>query len=803
MSRLQAVFLCAVLALAPGRAGAQFPMRVDEFKWRVVETPHFQVHYTPESEPLLPQTAKILEDAYGSVTRNLNAPLKEKVPFFIFATHNRFEQNRIAPVGEGTGGVTEAFKDRIIVFNNGTTQWLRTVVTHEFVHAVQFAVFFGGFWRSVRLLQAPFLPLWFMEGLAEFETGRLDVVQEDMVLRDAATAGELYPLSSLWGFEHLKPHQIVQGYKQGAAAMRFLAQEFGRETPELLLKNAAGDFGFVSTLEAVTRQPMAVLDKRYLEHLTSYYSAQAEGLKEPEAYGQRLTPKDPLPVFYTRPALSPDGRKMAVLTDKGGVWEVMLIDLETGARRILAGRQWRELENIHDDGRALSYSHDGRWIAFTGEKKQRDFLYLYDTERNRLRRARTRFEQVRSPVFHPKENRLALVGMERGVNDLYEVDLNGNVLRRLTDSMEDESDPAYSPDGRFLAFSREAPPKTAAPLERLGRDLAAVRLSDLALGPLTDMRGTETSPYFSRDGRSMVFVGDEDGVPDLYRLDLPTGETRRLTRVVGGNFCPVLAWTGEPQLYFTSYRRNSRHVYRAGKDLLEGGSLVSARQPSAAWWAEAGGGPPLSSTETRPSPGAPAWQSAPFTRSPRRYGFRATTDIFFPLFYFSTDAGLFLGALWQASDMLGHHTLRLAGDYGSKDDEYDYFLQYEYAGLRIPLFLLSQGESFSEEFFGIERSIRLAHQAGFQFPFDRFHAWTAAVGTEFREDRLLGEFRFKERENFALSSLMRNTVTSRYLVPTAGHLGQYTVQWARTVFGGDVEYQTHLLSLQQFFSAGT
>ncbi len=100
----------------------------------------------------------------------------------------------------------------------------------------------------------------------------------------------------------------------------------------------------------------------------------SEGLDEPEAYGQRLTSQDLLPMFNTNPTFSPDGRYMAYVTDRDGPREVALYDFQTKAHRVLAGRQWDQLEYVQIEGRALSFSPDGRWLAFAGEKRQWDSL---------------------------------------------------------------------------------------------------------------------------------------------------------------------------------------------------------------------------------------------------------------------------------------------------------------------------------------------------------------------------------------------------------------------------------------------
>ena len=137
-----------------------------------------------------------------------------RTPFFFFSNHNLFEQKQTPSfkIDEGTGGVTEAFKNRLLIFNDGSQEWLRHVIYHEFTHVVQFNILYGGFWKSVRLLKSPFYPLWMMEGSAEHGSGDIDDATEDMVVRDAVANDQLPDLAELQGFAHLKPNQVTLGY---------------------------------------------------------------------------------------------------------------------------------------------------------------------------------------------------------------------------------------------------------------------------------------------------------------------------------------------------------------------------------------------------------------------------------------------------------------------------------------------------------------------------------------------------------------------------------------------------------------
>jgi hypothetical protein len=205
---------CLASALLPLLLQTAYPAAQNKVilkppKWQIAQTRHFDVYYYPGAERILPQATANLEKAYDEISKLLGIELPYRAPFFLFLNHNDFEQNNVVDVGEGTGGVTEAFKGRFLVFNDGSRAWMEHVIAHELVHVFQFHVLYDGFWRSVRLLKSVLYPLWFMEGLAEHASGAVDQVQEDLYLRDAVTSGTLLPITQLHGFNHVKPHQVT------------------------------------------------------------------------------------------------------------------------------------------------------------------------------------------------------------------------------------------------------------------------------------------------------------------------------------------------------------------------------------------------------------------------------------------------------------------------------------------------------------------------------------------------------------------------------------------------------------------
>ncbi len=130
------------------------------------------------------------------------------------------------------------------------------------------------------------------------------------------------------------------------------------------------------------------------------------------------------------------------------------------------------------------------------------------------------------PAFSPDGRTIAFA---RG-GDLYSVRPDGSGQRRLTSGSELDSAPVVAPSGRFVVFERRAAAGGQA-------DLYTVGATGGRLHQLTTGAGDDHAADFSPDGRSIVFVretaGPEGGNDDLYSIRPSGAEQRRLTRSAG------------------------------------------------------------------------------------------------------------------------------------------------------------------------------------------------------------------------------------------------------------------------------
>lgn len=136
------------------------------------------------------------------------------------------------------------------------------------------------------------------------------------------------------------------------------------------------------------------------------------------------------------------------------------------------------------------------------------------------------------PAFAPDGRTIAFV---RG-GDLYSVRPDGSGQRRLTSGSELDSAPVVSADGRTVVFERRAGASGAGDLYRVGVKGGGVRA-------LTSGEADDHDAEFSPDGRAIVFVrakaqGPNNSSEDLYSILANGSGLARLTRTAADEFEP-------------------------------------------------------------------------------------------------------------------------------------------------------------------------------------------------------------------------------------------------------------------------
>ena len=699
--------VCAVLALVPATADAFGRNKVQTIvrDWRTLVTPHFEITHAEGAEELAVRAAIIAERTYEEYADRLDHDLERRVPFILYASHGEFAQTNIADelLGEGTGGFTEPSRNRMVLPYEGNHADFVHVIRHELVHVFMFDAAFG----SSRAMSArsPFfrIPLWFAEGVAEwFSSGWDD--EAEMFLRDAAVSDYLWPLDAVGGF-------LV--YKEGQAAMRFIAERWGEEKILEIWRLLARTRRMDRALQGALGLEMKELNEEFRDHVRRRYWPTYGSLEECEDVARRLTDHvEDVHGFSQRAALSPDGLTMVYFSDRDGLvslYAASTLDPED-RRRIADGHRADRFESLHSFRSGLSFSPDGTEVALIARSHSTETLHTVRLSDGRVTRdIRLGLDTARAPAWSPDGGRIALVGTVLGRTDLYLLDLEAAdpVPVRVTDDAGDEGMPAWSPDGRLLAFAHNPRAEVAYEFEtgpdgerrllwgRFADADAALEPGHLQgrvlvlLDPDTGERsvlepeaGEWRDPVWTGD-HELCVVDDRTGIPNLARLDL---DARRgavvavtpLTNVAGAVSQPAYA-AGADMLVFTGFREGGWDLYA-----VDGWSSWKGRTPGGETPATSAL-PPVVSAARSPASVRDAGAVGEVRDYSPRFQVDASDALAGGAVFFSPQAGLGMANVITMSDLLGDHRLGfLANIYGSIENS-DVAATYTYLRKRWDL----------------------------------------------------------------------------------------------------------------------
>jgi TolB protein len=181
-------------------------------------------------------------------------------------------------------------------------------------------------------------------------------------------------------------------------------------------------------------------------------------------------------------------------------------------------------------------------IAYVVKRGNRYELQIADADGAGEETALASFEPIISPAWSPDGRRLAYVSFENKKPVIYVHSLLDGKRTVAANFKGSNSAPAWAPDGKTLAvsLSRDG-----------GSQIFLVNADGSGLRRLTSSTAIDTEPRFSPDGKAIFFTSDRGGSPQVYRMPAGGGEPQRVTFEGSYNVSPRLSPDGRTLAYIT------------------------------------------------------------------------------------------------------------------------------------------------------------------------------------------------------------------------------------------------------------
>ncbi len=283
------------------------------------------------------------------------------------------------------------------------------------------------------------------------------------------------------------------------------------------------------------------------------------------------------------PAWSPDGARIAFLSDRDGTTQIHVLFVATG--------ELSQLTHLERTPAGLVWSPDGRQLAFTMFVPDEDPILPVQLPKRPRGAEWARGATIVDRLTWARDGEGPV---ERGFTHVFTLDaITGGTPRQITDGKFSHSGPRWSADGRVMYVSGIRKPEA----EYLDNDseIYAIDLASLAVTALTDRKGPDANPTVSPNGQWIAYTGYDDKnftshLASLYLMD-KSGAGKRTWAGALNDSPSNVTWAadnsgvyfavrelGSTSIYFVPVAGGAPRKLTGGSQVLNGLSVASNGQ---------------------------------------------------------------------------------------------------------------------------------------------------------------------------------------------------------------------------------
>ncbi|MGQ9620618.1 MAG: peptidase MA family metallohydrolase [Bacteroidales bacterium] len=539
------------------------------FDYKVYQSPNFEIYHYLSNDSVLNMLAGRSEAWYRHHQAMFLDTLKERNPLFIYENHAEFQQTLTVSsmLGESTGGVTEALKRRVAMPLTNSFPQTDYVLGHELVHVFQYHMLTTG--DSLRLSNVSNIPLWMVEGMAEYlSRGSVDP-HTAMWMRDAVLSNDIPTIKDLSKSNKYFP------YRYGQSLMAFIGKTWGDSSIVKLFRETALN-GYEKAFENVfghDDRTISGLWKLALQNACKQVITDTTD----KITGRKVLFSKNAGSMNLSPSISPDGKYIVFLSERDVYdLDLFLADAEKGKiiRKLSNRINRNEIDAFNYLESPGTWSPDNNEFAFVVFSEGKNKLIIFNIKKMKIVRKveLPGLPSITNPSWSPDGRYIAVTGMKSGVSDIYLYNVKTEAVKQVTNNIYGNLQPSWSPDGKYIAYVTDKPqPSQKTRFIQTFYNIGIVNTEkpedDRLLKLFTG--AANMNPLFSPDGKELYFLSDRDGFRNLYKYNFKKDTIYQMTKYMRGisgitfNAPAISVSTKTGEIVYSYYSERSYSVYFA------------------------------------------------------------------------------------------------------------------------------------------------------------------------------------------------------------------------------------------------
>ncbi|MGA2298812.1 MAG: BamA/TamA family outer membrane protein, partial [FCB group bacterium] len=269
--------------------------------------------------------------------------------------------------------------------------------------------------------------------------------------------------------------------------------------------------------------------------------------------------------FYnSSPAISPNGQKMAFISDKGGTFRIFVrsIEKKDDIVELVGSLRAKDFEELNILTPGISWDPKGTKLAVSAKAGGEDAVYIVDAKSGNYEKLLFGLKSITSVNWSPDGKELVFVGIANEKSDLFLYDLSTKSLSKLTDDIFSDANPVWAPSSKKVYYVSDRADNLARNLNQNNykiwdtkynaSDIYSIDIKTKDIKRITsDPEYQKTSIAVSPDESKLLYVSDKNGIGNIYEINLSTGKIRPKTNTLNAVTQLSLSPDGS-KLLFTS-----------------------------------------------------------------------------------------------------------------------------------------------------------------------------------------------------------------------------------------------------------